>query len=104
MQLKMKKKGNVGSSIMMVFGGIAVGLLIFGVTMVLFNVFISQARAISTVSADGNATAALNSIQTTGNTLVNWTQLAILIAVFGALIAGLVFGGIWAYGKTKGGM
>lgn len=99
-----KKKGQQAANIMMVFGGLAVGLLIFGVVIVLFNVFISKASSINAIQPTGdpnltNASIALRSVQTIGNTLIDWVDIGILIGVFAVLLGGLIFGGIWAYNK-----
>lgn len=85
--MKLRKIGKKG-----VFDGmsnLAIGAVVLGITLVVALLIMSGVKANTTVSADGNATAATNSVLTAMATIPGWVGLVVLVAI-GALLIFLV--------------
>jgi hypothetical protein len=68
---------------------LGVGVAGLCITLVVVFLILSTIKANATVAADGNATAAVNTLTTAAATIPNWVPL-VIIAVIGALLIGLV--------------
>lgn len=83
--MKMNTKGQVFDQM----SALGVGIAGLAITLVVIFLILAKAKANSAVAADGNATAALNSITTAAADIPGWVSL-VVIAVIGAIILGLV--------------
>jgi hypothetical protein len=84
-RLKRSKLGQVFDQM----AGLGVGVATLAITLVVVFLLLSQTKANTTVAADGNSTAALNTLMTAVAGIPTWVPL-IVIAVIGALLLGLV--------------
>ena len=100
-KLKFGKKAQAGGPLG-IFVAIAIGIISLAVTLVALFIFLAQAKALSMVSSDGNATAAVQKLQTASQTIPDLLQLAIFVLVMFALLGVIVFGGMYGYNKMKG--
>jgi predicted Kef-type K+ transport protein len=82
---EMKKKGQVFDQM----GALGVGIAGLAITLVVVFLILSKTAANTTVAADGNASTAVNQMQTAASDIPQWVSL-IVIAVIGAIILGLV--------------
>jgi len=82
--VKLNKKGQIEALVPLVISLVVIGILL----VVAFLIF-SQVAANSTVTADGNATAAIQSVQEATNDIPGWLPI-IVVVVIGALLIGLV--------------
>ena len=82
--MKLNKKGQIEALVPLVISLVVIGILL----VVAFLIF-SQVAANSTVTADGNATAAIQSVQEATNDIPGWLPI-IVVVVIGALLIGLV--------------
>jgi hypothetical protein len=69
--------------------GLMVGLAGLAITAVVVFLILSQTKANSTVAGDANATAAIGTLQQSGDDAVSFVPL-IVIAAIGAVLLGLV--------------
>ena len=83
--MKLMKKGQVFDQV----SGLMTGLASLAIVAVVVFLILSQTGANTTVAADGNATAAITTMTSAGNTTVNFIPL-IVIAAVGAILLGLV--------------
>ena len=65
------------------------GIAALTITLVVVFLILSQTKANSTVAADGNATATINTMTDAANDIPGWVPL-IVIAVIGSILLGLV--------------
>jgi len=79
------KKGQVFSQL----SGLGIGIAGLAVTLIVVFLIMSQAKANTTVAADGNATAAITTLQGAADDIPTWVPL-VVIAVIGAILLGLV--------------
>ena len=82
---EMKKKGQVFDQM----GALGVGIAGLAITLVVVFLILSKTAANTTVAADGNASTAIDQMQTAASDIPGWVSL-IVIAVIGAIILGLV--------------
>jgi hypothetical protein len=68
---------------------LGVGIAGLAITLTVVFLIMSQTRANATVAADGNATAAVNTLTNAAGTIPGWVPL-IVIAVIGSILLGLV--------------
>lgn len=68
---------------------LGVGIAGLAITLVVVFLILSQTLANTTVAADSNATAALNTLSSAADTLPGWVPL-IVIAIVGSILLGLV--------------
>jgi len=80
----MNKKGQIEALVPLVISLVVIGILL----VVAFLIF-SQVAANSTVAADTNATAAIESVQSATDDIPGWLPI-IVVVVIGALLIGLV--------------
>ena len=66
-----------------------IGIAGLVVTLVVVFLILAQVKANSTVAADGNATAAVNTITNAASTSPNWVSIVVITAI-GALLIGMV--------------
>ena len=66
-----------------------IGIAGLVVTLVVVFLILAQVKANSTVAADGNATAAVNTLTTAATTIPNWVSIVVITAI-GALLIGMV--------------
>ena len=85
MKLFKAKKGQVFEQL----AGLGVGIAALAITLVVVFLIMSQTAANSTVAADANATAALQTLQNATDDIPGWVPL-IVVAVIGAILLGLV--------------
>lgn len=85
--LRMNKKGQLFSN----FSALAIGGLVLAVTLAVVFVIFSQVAANSQISANANATDAVNTVQGGVADIPGWVPLAIL-AVLAVVILGIVRG------------
>lgn len=83
--VKMDNKGQVFDNV----AALMVGLATLAITAVVVFLLMSQTKANSSVAADANATAAISTLQSAGDDVVNFVPL-IVIAAIGAVLLGLV--------------
>ena len=81
----MNKKGQVFDQL----AGLGVGIAALVITLVVVFLILSQTGANATVTADGNVTAAVNTLTSAAATIPGWVPL-IVIAVIGSILLGLV--------------
>ncbi|MBU0461618.1 MAG: hypothetical protein KJ574_03455 [Nanoarchaeota archaeon] len=81
----MNKKAQVFDQL----AGLGVGVTVLAITLVVVFLILGQTKANTTVAADANATAALNTLTTAVSTIPSWVPL-VIIAVIGAILLGLV--------------
>ena len=79
------KKGQVFDQL----SGLGIGIAVLAITLVVVFLIMSQTAANTTVAADGNATAALDTLQESAADIPGWVPL-VVIAVIGAILLGLV--------------
>jgi len=80
----MNKKGQIEALVPLVISLVVIGILL----VVAFLIF-SQVAANDTVVADGNATAAIEAVQSATDDIPGWLPI-IVVVVIGALLIGLV--------------
>ena len=80
------KKGSVFDEL----GSIGIGLASLAITLVVVFVMLSQTGANTTVSADGNASRAVQTLTESAGTIPEWVPL-IVVAFVGALLLSLVY-------------
>jgi len=80
----MNKKGQIEALVPLVISLVVVGILL----VVAFLIF-SQVAANTTVAADGNASAAIDTVQEATADIPGWLPI-IVVVVIGALLIGLV--------------
>lgn len=68
---------------------LGVGIAALAITLVVVFLIMSETAANTTVAADGNASAALDTLQNAAADVPGWVPL-IVIAVIGAILLGLV--------------
>lgn len=83
--MKLGKKGQIFEQL----SGLGIGIAGLAITLVVVFLILSQTKANSTVAADNNATAAINTVTNAAAQIPNWVPL-VVIAVIGALLIGLV--------------
>ena len=66
--MKMSKKGQVFDQL----SGLGVGIAGLAITLVVVFLILSQTKANSTVAADANATAAINTMQNAADDIPGW--------------------------------
>lgn len=81
----MNKKAQVFEQL----GGLGVGIASLVITLVVVFLILSQTGANTTVAADPNATAAVNTLANAADDIPGWVPL-IVIAVIGSILLGLV--------------
>jgi len=81
----MTKKGQIFDQL----SGLGVGIAALAITLVVVFLILSQTAANTTVAADTNASAAINTLQSSADTIPGWVPL-IVIAVIGAILLSLV--------------
>ena len=80
----MKKKGQIQNLM-----PIVIALVAIGITLVVGFLILAEVAANADVTADGNATAAVNEVQDAMSDIPGWLPI-IVITVIGALLLGLV--------------
>jgi len=80
-----QKKGQVFDQL----SALGIGVTALAITLVVVFLILAQTAANTTVAADGNASAAISTLQTATATIPSWVPL-IIIAVIGAILLGLV--------------
>lgn len=83
--MKMTKKGQVFDNL----SALGVGIAGLAITLVVVFLILSQTKANSTVAADVNATAAVDTLQNAADDIPGWVPL-VVIAIIGAILLGLV--------------
>jgi len=81
----MDKKGQVFDQL----SGLGVGIAGLAITLIVVFLIMSQTKANATVAADGNAAAALTTLQGAADDIPRWVP-RVVIAVIGAILLGLV--------------
>ena len=81
---KMNKRG-----VMDQLGALGIGVAALAITLVVVFLILSNLGANSQVTADGNATAAVNTLTTAAADIPDWVPI-VVITVIGALLIGLV--------------
>ena len=79
------KKGQIFEQL----GGLGVGIASLTITLVVVFLILSQTGANATVAADGNATAAVNTLTDAAADIPGWVPL-VVVAVIGAILLSLV--------------
>ena len=82
---KMTKKGQVFGQL----SDLGVGIAGLAITLVVVFLIMSQTRANSTVAADANATAAVDTLQSAADDIPGWVPL-VVVSVIGAILLSLV--------------
>jgi uncharacterized membrane protein YfcA len=82
---KMNKKGQIFNQL----GALGTGIAALAITMVVSFLILSQTAANTTVAADSNATAAVDTLTNAAADVPDWVPL-VVIAVIGALLLSLV--------------
>lgn len=85
MKMIKAKKGQILEQL----SALGVGIAALAITLVVVFLILSQTGANTTVAADSNATAAVNTLTSAADDIPSWVPL-IVIAVIGALLIGLV--------------
>lgn len=85
MKLFKNKTGGVFDQL----GALGVGIAGLAITLVVVFLILSQTGANTTVAADGNASAAVVTMQESAEDIPGWVPL-IVIAIIGALLLGIV--------------
>jgi len=70
-------------------GALGVGIATLVITLAVVFLVLANIKSNSSVSADGNATAAVNTITTAAATIPGWVSLVVIVAI-GALILGML--------------
>ena len=83
--MKMNKKGQVFDQL----SGLGVGIAALVITLVVVFLIMSETASNSTVAADANASAAVDTLQSAASDIPGWVPL-IVIAVIGSILLGLV--------------
>ena len=83
--MKMNKRGQFFDQL----GALGIGIAGLVVTLVVVFLILAQVRANTTVVADGNATAAVETLTTAAATIPNWVSIVVITAI-GALLIGMV--------------
>ncbi len=83
--MKMSKKGQVFDQL----AGLGIGIAALVITLVVVFLILSQTAANTTVAADANATAAVETLTDAAADIPDWVPL-IVIAVIGSILLGLV--------------
>ena len=81
---KLNKKGVFDQ-----LSGIVIGLVVLAVVLIVGFLIYAQLAANTAVVADGNATAAVASLQTSTEDVVDWIPIVVIV-IIGALLIGLV--------------
>ena len=82
--MKMNKKGVIDQ-----LAPVVIGIVALGITIVIGFLILSQVGANTQVTADGNATAAINTVQDAMDDIPGWLPI-IIVTIIGALLIGLV--------------
>jgi uncharacterized protein (UPF0333 family) len=82
---KMNKKGQVLSNL----SALGVGIAGLAITLVVVFLIMSETASNSTVAADANASAAIDTLQDATDDIPGWVPL-IIIAIIGSILLGLV--------------
>ena len=90
--LKKNKKGQVFGSL----AGLGIGLATLLITLVVVFLIMSQVGSNTQVAADGNATAAVNTLTSAAEDIPDWVPL-VVITVIGGLLISLVA----VFGRTR---
>lgn len=74
--------------------GLGIGLVTLMITLAVSFLIMANVKANASVAADGNATAAVNTITSAAATIPGWVGIVVIVAI-GAMILGLLgmFGG-----------
>lgn len=83
--MRLKKSGGIFDQL----GALGVGIAALAITLVVVFVLLSQTAANTTVAADGNASAAIDTLQESADDIPGWVPL-VVIAIIGALLLGIV--------------
>jgi len=83
--MKMTKKGQIFDQL----SGLGVGIAALAITLVVVFLILAQTGANTTVAADSNATAAMDTMTSAASEIPGWVPL-IVIAVIGAILLSLV--------------
>jgi len=70
-------------------GALGVGIATLVITLAVVFLVLANIKSNSSVTADGNATAAVNTITTAAASIPSWVGLIVLVAI-GALILGMI--------------
>lgn len=81
-------KGKRGQ-VMEQLGALGIGIASLAIILVVVFVMLSQTGANTTVAADANATAAVNTLTNSASDIPGWVPL-VVIAIIGVLILGIV--------------
>ena len=81
---KMSKKGQIFDQM----SALGVGIAGLTITLVVVFLILSQTKANTTVAADPNATATVNTLTSAASDIPSWVPL-VVIAVIGAILLGL---------------
>jgi len=81
---KMNKRGVFDQ-----LSGLGIGLATLVITLAVVFLILANIKSNASVSGDGNATAAVNTITTAAATIPGWVGLVVLVAI-GALILGMI--------------
>ena len=79
------KKGQIFGQL----AGLGIGIASLAITLVVVFLLLSQTAANTTVAADSNASAAIDTLQEATDDIPGWVPL-IVIAVIGSILLGLV--------------
>ena len=85
LSLRESKQGQVFDNL----AGLATGIAALAITLVVVFLILSQTKANTTVAADANATAAVDTLTAAAEDVPEWVPL-VVIAVIGAILLGLV--------------
>jgi len=84
--MKLNKKGQ---GVFDQLGALGIGICALVVTLIVVFLILAQVKANTSVAADGNATAAVNTLTTAAATIPNWVSIVVITAI-GALLIGMV--------------
>lgn len=84
-KMKLSKKGQVLDNL----SALGIGVAGLAITLVVVFLIMSQTAANTTVAADANASAAIDTLQGAADDIPSWVPL-IVIAVIGSILLGLV--------------
>jgi len=85
MKMFSSRKGQVFDQL----GALGIGIAALVITLVVVFLILAQVKANTTVAADANATAAVNTLTTAAATIPNWVPIVVITAI-GALLIGMV--------------
>jgi len=85
MKKMMKSKAGVLDNL----SALGIGIAGLAITLVVVFLIMSQTAANTTVAADGNATSAINELNSAAGEIPGWVPL-IVIAIIGSILLGLV--------------